>query len=109
MIVKKKQVVTIVVLLGLSCVAGLVFAQQRGFGGRRGGGYGGYRGGGDGYAPQITDRQGVPDWEVDSNFKKDVFTFVRVQYKSWGRRGGWMTDWPKVRSGKPSGPMTPAL
>lgn len=52
------------------------------------------------------DRAGVPDWKVDAHFKKDVFTFVRVEYDSYwggggGRRGGfyrgggsWMTDWP---------------
>jgi hypothetical protein len=47
------------------------------------------------------DRRGVPDWKVDERFKKDVFTFVRVEYDSgWGgggRRGwggGWATDWP---------------
>ncbi|MBM3832218.1 MAG: DUF4159 domain-containing protein [Verrucomicrobia bacterium] len=44
-------------------------------------------------------RQGIPDWELERNFKKDVFTFVRVKYDSayggWGRRGGgWATDWP---------------
>jgi hypothetical protein len=86
----KKQVVTIAVV-GVGLMAGLVFAQQR-FGGRRGGGYGGYGGGRD-YAPEITDRRGVADWEVDPQFKKDVFTFVRVRYKSY-RRGGWLTDWP---------------
>ena len=45
-----------------------------------------------------SDRAGVPDWKVDEKFKKDVFTFVRVQYDSYrgfGRRGGgWETDWP---------------
>lgn len=43
------------------------------------------------------DRVGVPDWEVDPAYKHDVFTFVRVQYDSYGRRGrgnGWDTDWP---------------
>ncbi|MBA3313198.1 MAG: DUF4159 domain-containing protein [Planctomycetaceae bacterium] len=44
------------------------------------------------------DRKGVPDWEVDKAFEKDVFTFVRVQYDSFGggrrRGGGWTTDWP---------------
>jgi hypothetical protein len=38
-------------------------------------------------------------WEVDPKFKRDVFTFVRVQYDSMGRRGrgggGWMTDYPE--------------
>ena len=43
-------------------------------------------------------RNGVPEWEIDPGFKKDVFTFVRIQYDSWGgyRRsgGGWATDYP---------------
>ena len=33
-------------------------------------------------------------WEVEPNFKRDVFTFVRIQYGSYGRRGGWDTDFP---------------
>jgi len=48
------------------------------------------------------DRAGVPSWDVDKRFKHDVFTFVRVQYDSvgrrggrgWGRGGGWRTDFP---------------
>jgi hypothetical protein len=44
------------------------------------------------------DRAGVPNWKVNERFKSDVFTFVRVQYDSWGGRGrwggGWATDWP---------------
>lgn len=49
------------------------------------------------------DRAGVPNWEVDPKFKHDVFTFVRLQYDSYGGRGrrgrgrwggGWATDWP---------------
>jgi hypothetical protein len=45
------------------------------------------------------DRRGVPDWEKDEHFKKDVFTFVRVRYESssgwYGRSGGgWATDYP---------------
>jgi hypothetical protein len=44
----------------------------------------------------ISDRRGVPDWQVDPQFKSDVFTFVRVRYSSYGRRGGgsWATDYP---------------
>jgi len=80
------------VLIG---VAGIVLAQQRGYGRRDyGGGRGGYRGG----DTEITDRRGVPDWEVDPQFKSDVFTFVRVRYSSYGGRGrwgnGWSTDYP---------------
>ena len=44
------------------------------------------------------DRRGVPNWDKDQEFKHDVFTFVRVEYSSWGggRRGGgnWATDYP---------------
>jgi hypothetical protein len=41
-----------------------------------------------------TDRRGVPSWEVDPQFKSDVFTFVRIQYDSWGRGWAWNTDFP---------------
>lgn len=44
------------------------------------------------------DRAGVANWQVDPAFRKDVFTFVRIEYDSYGygrRRGGsWTTDWP---------------
>jgi hypothetical protein len=51
------------------------------------------------------DRRGVPDWKVDEKFKKDVFTFVRVEYDDSFRRGGrggyggygwqrWAIDFP---------------
>jgi hypothetical protein len=54
------------------------------------------------------DRAGVPNWKVDEHFKSDVFTFVRVEYDSYGGRGGgrrrggwggygwarWATDFP---------------
>jgi hypothetical protein len=42
----------------------------------------------------ISDRRGVPDWDVDPRFKSDVFTFVRIQYDSWGRGWSWATDYP---------------
>jgi hypothetical protein len=34
------------------------------------------------------DRAGVPNWKVDDAFKNDVFTFVRVEYDSFGGGGG---------------------
>ena len=42
-----------------------------------------------------SDRNGVPDWEIDPNFKEDVFTFVRIKYESvYGLQGGgWATDY----------------
>lgn len=34
------------------------------------------------------ERNGVPSWSVDEHFKRDVFTFVRLEYDSMGRGGG---------------------
>ncbi len=45
----------------------------------------------------IEDRRGVPDWEMNKEFSKDVFTFVRIRYTSQyddRRRGKWATDRP---------------
>ena len=46
---------------------------------------------------QSVGRNGVPTWEVDKQFSKDTFTFVRIKYDSggygYGRSGGgWATD-----------------
>jgi Domain of unknown function (DUF4159) len=38
-------------------------------------------------------RNGVPTWENDPEFPTDVFTFVRIQYDSVGRRAGWGGGW----------------
>lgn len=44
------------------------------------------------------DRRGVPTWDVDPDFKEDLFTFVRIRYDSYGGYGrgggGWRTDYP---------------
>jgi len=80
------------VLVTGTVAAGVLLAQQRGGWGR-----------GRGYNGDPVDRNGVPEWEVDPNFKHDLFTFVRVRYSSsydgygYGgrRRGGdWATDYP---------------
>ncbi len=48
----------------------------------------------------MQDRAGVPEWQVDSELPKDIFTFVRIKYSSaggrrgWGRGGDWATDYP---------------
>lgn len=76
----------------VACVVAVGFslAQQPWWDGGRG-----YRGGS---IELPADRKGIPDWEIDPQFEKDVFTFVRVEYDSFrgrGRRGGdWLTDWP---------------
>ncbi len=58
---------------------------------------------GNPYRSRAYYREGVPQWQNDPEFKKDVFTFVRIQYTSFGGRGygggyrgggGWRTDWP---------------
>ena len=49
-----------------------------------------------------SDRGEIPTWEVNPQFKEDVFTFVRVEYNSGGGRGrgfgggGWMNDYPNA-------------
>ncbi len=35
-----------------------------------------------------------PDWELDPEFKNDVFTFVRIRYDAGGVYGGWRNDYP---------------
>jgi len=57
----------------------VLLAQQRGRRGR-------------GSSYQTTDRMGVPTWEIDKKFSKELFTFVRIKYDSWGR-GGWFIDY----------------
>lgn len=47
------------------------------------------------YSPAIpSDRGGVPDWKNDSEFKHDVFTFVRIRYNSHQGWRRWATDYP---------------
>ena len=42
-------------------------------------------------------RSGVPDWQIEPEFKHDVFTFARVRYTSYGDgyygRDRWRTDY----------------
>jgi hypothetical protein len=48
-------------------------------------------------ARRETSRDEYPTWEIDKNFKHDVFTFVRVQFDSFGSRGrggSWKNDFP---------------
>src|SRR5687767_6696379 len=71
--------------LGLLVLAAAGFGLSQGRYGRRGYDYRGF---------DLTDRRGVPDWEVDPQFKHDVFTFVRIRYNSWGRGSAWATDYP---------------
>lgn len=78
---RQRLIVTVALtglLLSAACVA--QFGQR----GRRGINYG---------SDGRVDRRGVPDWKIDDNFTQDVFTFVRIRYRSIGR-WGWQTDYP---------------
>jgi len=63
----KKQKRLIVLFIAASLAGGLVFAQRY------------YR----------DERAGAPDWELDKEFSKDVFTFVRIRYSDGYGRGGY--------------------
>jgi len=45
---------------------------------------------------QVPDRSEYTMWEIEKEFAKDVFTFVRIQFDSSGRGrgGGWANDFP---------------
>lgn len=66
---------------------------QRGGQGSGIGGFGGGRGQGRG---RVSDRSDYPMWENSPEFKKDVFTFARIQFDSYSGRGGqsWANDFP---------------
>lgn len=54
-----------------------------------------------GQSRQRTPNRGdIPTWEVDPRFPQDVFTLVRVEFKSSGGRGrggrSWMIDYPNA-------------
>lgn len=77
----------------LALCTSAVLAQRDGFRGGYRRGFGGY---GRGRSADPSGRNGVPDWEKDVQFQHDVFTFVRIDYSSWGGRG-WrrsMIDYP---------------
>jgi uncharacterized protein DUF4159 len=80
--VKKPRTLIAAVCLTALVFSAIAFAQWRGGRGRG--------------RPNLdlSDRRGVPNWEVDPQFKSDVFTFVRIQYDSWGRGWSWATDYP---------------
>ena len=73
-------------LCGCFAAAGAL-AQFRGGGGRRGP---------RNVDPANEDRGNVPRWEVDRDFPGDVFTFVRIKYRSTDDRTSraWWTDFP---------------
>lgn len=93
----KRRRVFLLLILALAALLATTaaVAQRGGFGGR---GFRGRRFDRDMNDPD--DRNGVPQWENNQQFKRDVFTFVRVRYTSdgsngWGRGWSrWATDYP---------------
>lgn len=69
---------------------------DRGRGGFPRGGMGGRFGGRGPGRGQAVDRSSYPTWENPPAFATDVFTFARIQYDSYGGRGGmhWDNDYP---------------
>ena len=68
-------------VLTIVALAAVSFAQFRG-GGRR--------------EPPAFERGNVPQWELQTGFKRDCFTFVRIRYRSTVDRSSyaWWTDYP---------------
>ena len=64
---KRLFLLALVTLAGIAAGVSLAQPQGRMYGQRGGGSLAG------------DDRRGVPDWKVDEHFKKDVFTFVRIE------------------------------
>ena len=77
----RKAISPLVIILVLTAV--IAVAQFRGRGGGRRG------------VPAF-DRGNVPTWELPAEFKRDCFTFVRIQYNSTMDRSSyaWWTDYP---------------
>ncbi len=81
----KRWLIAIVMVAVVGGLADQSDAQRRGRGRRRWGG---------------DPRHGVATWEADATFPSDVFTFVRIRYRSWdggdgwGRGGRWSIDYP---------------
>lgn len=71
--------------LALVLLAGMSLAQFGGGRRMRSGG-GEFLSGDEPIQPLPADREGVPNWELNPNFKSDVFTFVRLRFTN-GRRG----------------------
>jgi hypothetical protein len=85
---KHKRLILAGLLLAITATAGAVLAQ---------------RGRSRGWEDSFTDpygRWGVPMWENDARFKDDVFTFVRVQYSSYGQYSGGFGGGRRNRGGR---------
>lgn len=65
---------------------------QRQAGQSRSGGRGGFGGG----RSREIDRSEYPEWSINQDFSKDVFTFARIQYDGRGNTGDarWNNDYP---------------
>lgn len=82
---RNRKLILVAALIFVFFCAG-VWAQRGQF--RRGGRYRSFQG-----PDGRVERNGAPDWKVDEKFKDDLFTFVRIRYRSNGR-WAWDTDYP---------------
>ena len=94
----RRRRLAIVAALFVALVTTSILWAQRGAGRGQGFGAGGGPGFGRGRLPSATNRGDYPTWEYPQDFRHDVFTFVRIQYDSWGGRGfgggNWRNDYP---------------
>jgi Domain of unknown function (DUF4159) len=80
----RKHRFTVALVLALIAISSIALAQRWGRGRWR----------------DSDDRRGVPMWEHGADSNSEVFTFVRIEYGSYGGRGrgrwgnGWRTDFP---------------
>lgn len=82
---KSKPVRMLCLVLTITLLGGVVWAQfQDGFRSR-----GRFRGG---YSPTTGAKN---DWEIDQKFEHEAFRFARVKYTSYGWRDKWATDFPE--------------
>ena len=90
--VRIKTTVILCVTAWLAVTLAIAQSRDRRLAGRRDGrwnpGPGGYRQWGPRPRP-VRPRSEFPTWEIQPQFQKDVFTFVRIQYDSHGPFGWW--------------------
>ncbi len=72
-------------ILGQNAQSGQDAQSRQGNRGFQRGGMGGGFGGGS-----QSKRSDYPMWTLDPSFEKDIFTFIRIQFDSYGGRGGGM-------------------
>ena len=90
----RRRLILLVIPVLLAIAAGVALAQRRS---------------GSGPVTLPADRAGVQDWPVNPKFKRDLFTFVRIEYSpGGGRRMRYQQGWGGMGQ-RQSGPMEDAF